>query len=89
MVPVSSLAAGADECWGMIIFNEDYLLYDADKVSTSWVVYIARTIAHEMSHLVRRNKSMRLYSIHNTYIYIEEHFVFKTDEKTDDLANFS
>ena len=56
LVPVSSLAAGADECWGMIIFNEDYLLYDADKVSTSWVVRIARTIAHEMSHLVRRNK---------------------------------
>ena len=24
LVPVSSLAAGADECWCMIIFNEDY-----------------------------------------------------------------
>ena len=65
LVPVSSLAAGADECWGMIIFNEDYLLYDADKVSASWVVRIARTIAHEMSHLVRRNKDMSLCSIHN------------------------
>jgi len=51
LMPVSTFPAAADETWGMILFNEAYLLYNPTFDSISRLENIAVTIAHEIAHL--------------------------------------
>lgn len=51
MAAVPDNRAGGMENYGMIIYRESYLLYDADKTSAYAKQDIATVIAHEQAHL--------------------------------------
>ena len=53
LVPLAYMTSGADEVWGMIIFMESALLYNPSIDSFANLKYIATTICHEISHMVR------------------------------------
>lgn len=53
LVSVTNFLSAADEVWGMIIFLENYLLYDQKTTSIVFQEHIATTICHEIAHQVR------------------------------------
>lgn len=50
-IPVS-FSAGAMENWGLILYEEQYILYNDEDTTTTNKVQVCSTIAHELSHQV-------------------------------------
>ena len=52
-IAIPDFAAGAMENWGLITYRETGLLYNPDFSTTAHKEYVARVIAHELSHMVK------------------------------------
>ncbi|XP_069131189.1 aminopeptidase N-like [Argopecten irradians] len=42
---------GAMENWGLVTYREAYLLYEPGMTTTSYLIFIAEIIAHELAHM--------------------------------------
>jgi aminopeptidase N len=53
-VAVPDFAAGAMENWGLIIYRETALLYDAATASAANKQRVAVVVTHELAHMVSK-----------------------------------
>ena len=53
MAAIPDFSAGAMENWGLILYRETAMLYDANISSTSNKQRIATVVSHELAHQVR------------------------------------
>ncbi|KAI3381348.1 hypothetical protein SNEBB_006424 [Seison nebaliae] len=51
LTPIPNFFSGAMEHWGLITFRETALLFDNETATTTSKFYVARVVAHEISHM--------------------------------------
>ena len=53
MAAIPMFGSGAMENWGLILYQEKYLLWDPKESTESEKLSVTSVIAHELAHMVR------------------------------------